>query len=74
MTPSTQPVERQAEERLRHRQQHDALRPLHHADLRVDAQRLGARPRVRREERADEPEQADDDHRHAALSGARFSA
>ena len=36
-------------------------------DLRVDAERLGAGARVRREERADETEQRDDHHRHAVM-------
>ena len=51
------PVEHQAEEGLRRRQENHALGPLQQPDLGIESERLGARARVRREKRADETEQ-----------------
>ena len=55
-------MEGEAEEGLRRGEQRHPLGPLHHADLRVDAERLGARPGVRDEKRSDDGGEADDDH------------
>src|SRR6187549_1800860 len=64
------PVEHEAEEGLRGRQENYSLRALKQPDLRVEAEGLGTRARVRREERADEPEQGDDEQRNAAVEPA----
>src|SRR6476661_5531851 len=61
------PVEHEAEQRLRGRQEDDALGALQQADFRVETERLGAGPGVRGEEGADEAEQRRDEQRDAAV-------
>ena len=60
-------VERETEERLRHREQHHALGSLQHSYLRVETERFRTGPRVRGEERPDDAGETHHDHRYAAV-------
>src|SRR6476620_10872589 len=63
-------VEHEPEKGLWSGEEDDSLRALEHADLGVQAQCFGTRPRVRRQKRPDQPEQADDEHRDARVQPA----
>src|SRR6185369_1081468 len=59
------PVEHEPEKGLRGGEEDHSLRALEHAHLGVQPECLGAGPGVGRQERPDQPHQADDEHRDA---------